>query len=547
MPPYPRKNKQKQYVSYKDVLTSLSSRLLDENQIEIGSFFEFVRDVWSQGYDHPDHFDTWLPKIMCGDIHQVLQEGKNYAGIYPRGHYKSTILGHAFCVWKALKCDKDSLGLYLSFSDEMAAYHMGEIKKSVRRNPILSKIMVDKAPRAEYSLRYNINGINTEIVHGGLFSFRRGFHTNQYVICDDVLRDPDNPLNMNQMEKITDWFMQSTMYIPNKGAPVIVLGTPMLPGDLLDRLKDDDRFLYRALPVFDPTPDMRILAPEIRDEVWLLQQQKMNPKSFASEFMLTPYLSTDAFFTDEELRKVEDSSLQPLNPHRAHSLTSSFTVAGFDIGKKRHPSHISIFITEPQTGNLIQVYQEFLDGWDYASQVKYLNDLVDNFDIDVGYVDNTRGEVEERGLSTIWKPLHFSAKQKNQMASVFEQYVSTGKIKLIRNERQHSQIISVDNNLNAPDTPMGHGDAFFSNALALLAHYENLGGNTASVGNLNDFIQETYMSSTSKNKINFPNSLRNDSCPTCHESAGWIPANNLCLICHYKKMEDGFPIFYPYA
>ena len=61
------------------------------------------------------------------------------------------------------------------------------------------------------------------------------------------------------------------------------------------------------------------------------------------------------------------------------------------------------------------------------------------------------------------------------MAQIFEQYIHDGKVKLQKDERQKQQILSVSNDLKAPDTPMGHGDAFFSIAMALQAAQESQG------------------------------------------------------------------------
>ena len=54
--------------------------------------------------------------------------------------------------------------------------------------------------------------------------------------------------------------------------------------------------------------------------------------------------------------------------------------AGFDVGKKRHPSHLVIF---RRIGDkLEQIHQSWLDGWSYSDQIQYLNDVAENFPID---------------------------------------------------------------------------------------------------------------------------------------------------------------------
>ena len=144
--------------------------------------------------------------------------------------------------------------------------------------------------------------------------------------------------------------------------------------------------------------------------------------------------------------------------------------AGFDVGKKRHPSHLVIF---RRIGDkLEQIHQSWLDGWNYTDQVDFLNEIAENFDIMRGYIDNTRGELEDRGLAHMWRPMTFSRKSKNTMAQIFETYVMNDRLKLLKDERQRQQIISVNNELKAPETPMGHGDAFFSIAMAMQAAYE---------------------------------------------------------------------------
>ena len=56
------------------------------------------------------------------------------------------------------------------------------------------------------------------------------------------------------MAKIEDHFLTESLFIPNKGVPVVIVGTPMMPGDLLTILEKDERFVTRKLPALDPEP-----------------------------------------------------------------------------------------------------------------------------------------------------------------------------------------------------------------------------------------------------------------------------------------------------
>ena len=548
----------------------LADGLTTHETIKTGSFWEFLRDIWSQGFDHPEYFKAWHVGVVAEDIERCLQEGLNYCAVLPRFHFKSTILGHAFSVWRLLQATRDMSVLYLSYSDGMAKYHISEINKEVNRNPILMGWLKNRSPKADYYFRYHLGTKPVEIMHGGLFSFKRGMHVNGALIADDVLRDPENPLNPAQINKVEDHFLTESMFIPLKDIPVIVLGTPMMPGDLLTKLQKDDRFMTRNLPALDPAPNRRVLMPELYSEEWLLQQQKARPKSFASEFLLIPHFSTEAYFESEDIEKCEDATLvnHPASKKYEKSIDEQL-FAGFDVGKKRHPSHLVIF---RRRGDVLeQIHQSWLDGWNYTDQVEFLNDIAENFDIMRGYIDNTRGELEDRGLAHMWRPMTFSRKSKNTMAQIFETYVMNDRLKLLKDERQRQQILSVNNELKAPETPMGHGDAFFSIAMAAQAAYEleqniytTLGSATewldaVSPGEIPERKQEVSIADTlygkRDDKLNVQEidekgipTLRWESDdgqlviqppnPHCQEvvctKEFWVPERNLCIYCGHR-------------
>ena len=529
----------------------LSDGLVKDKKFHVGGFAEFLIDIWSQGYDHPEYFQAWHVQLIAEDIERCLRDGKNYCAILPRFHFKSTVLGHAFSLWRLLTAKRDMSILYLSYSDGMAQYHISEINKAVNRNPIISEWMDNRSPKAEFSFRYHINQRPVNIMHGGLFSFKRGMHVNGGLIADDILRDPENPLNLSQITKVEDHFMTESMFIPLKETPVIVLGTPMMPGDLLSKLQEDDRFYSRVLPALDPVPGRRVLMPELYSEEWLLQQQKARPKSFASEFMLTPHFSTESYFNEEDITGCEDGTLRAFSATRPYRKEEGEVLfAGFDVGKKRHPSHLAIF---SRKGDIIeQVHSSFLDNWSYTDQIQYLNEVVENFDLMRGYVDNTRGELEERGLDSVWRPMTFTVRSKNTMAQIFEEYVHSGKLHLLKDERQKQQILSVNNDLKAPDTPLGHGDSFFSVAMALSAIYETGVYKIQTLGNVMDWMNSIEAGEVEEKAKDIgpglpdltvkweehPERPKDPVNPNCEELVCrpefWVPKNKLCIYCGYR-------------
>ena len=540
-------------VTYDNALARLAEGLLADKKYNVGSFKDFLINVWSQSYDNPEYFKAWHVQLVADDIEECLEKGLNYVAVLPRFHFKSTILGHAFSVWRLLTAPRDCAVLYLSYSDGMAQYHISEINKTVKRNPLLISWMDNKSPKADFSFRYSINSKPADILHGGLFSFKRGMHVNGALIADDILRDPENPLNMGQINKVEDHFMTESLFIPLKGVPVIVLGTPMMPGDILSKLQEDSRFKARVLPALDPAPGRRVLMPELYNEEWLLEQQRARPKSFASEFMLIPHFSTESYFEEEDITKCEADDLVNLPPTRKWpSEEDEMLFAGFDVGKKRHPSHLVIF---RRKGDIIeQVHSSFLDGWSYSDQIEYLNNVAKYFDLNKGYVDNTRGELEERGLDSVWKPMTFTTKSKNTMAQVFETYIHSGNLRLLKDERQKQQILSVNNELKAPETPMGHGDAFFSIAMALSAAYETSIYKIQTLGSVQDWMDSVEKGEVEEKRkekmpergtplLNFKpevsvNALEKAPNPDCQEvvctPSFWVPERKLCIYCGHR-------------
>ena len=556
----------KDIVSVENAFNMLSDGLLEQKRYEVGSFREFIENIWALSYDNPEYFKAWHVSLLAEDIEECLETGLNYVGVLPRGHFKSTILGHAFSVWRLLKAPRDMSILYLSYSDGMAKYHIAEINKTISRNPIIPELLINRNPKADYSARFYKNNQPMDIMHGGLFSFKRGMHVNGALIADDVLRDPENPLNIGQITKVEDHFMTESLFIPLKTAPIIVVGTPMMPGDLLAKLQDDERFKSRVLPALDPVPGRRVLAPEIMDEKYLLSQQKARPKSFASEFMLVPHFATEAYFNEEDITKCEDETLRsfPTTKKFADWESGDQVFGGFDVGKKKHPSHLVLFRKRGE--ELQQIHSSFLDGWSYSDQIEFLNEVAENFDLDGGYIDNTRGELEDRGLDPKWRPMNFTRKSKNTMAGVFEKFVHSGILKLIKDERQKQHILSVSNDLKAPDTPMGHGDAFFSIAMALQAAHDtaykfvDLGSatdwfNAISPGETPESRKQMDnerkgLSEEQQKKLSALNPLQMEPVnpseratsapnPQCKElvcsPSFWVPERGLCLYCSYRK------------
>ena len=197
-----------------------------------------------------------------------------------------------------------------------------------------------------------------------------------------------------------------------------------------------------------------------------IRDQEIGTKAFSKEYMCSPVWSEDAYFRKDEIYHLVDPGLKNLEGINE----GVEVVAGLDIGKSRHPSFFTVFMHA--NGLILQVFQIWMDGWEYTKHVEFINALLNPLKIKRVYYDDTRSELEsfaEQGIIRRgqWVPVKFTAPEKFKMAANFSKYVSSGVLRLQNNPRQLRSILSVNNNLEALETAEGHGDAFWAIALAL--------------------------------------------------------------------------------
>ena len=85
------KKKTEKLVTFEDGLQEMIDTLDDRQSINTGTFWEFTRDIWSQGYEHKNYFDAWHVGVICDDVDRAIEEGKGYVAVLPRGHLKSSV------------------------------------------------------------------------------------------------------------------------------------------------------------------------------------------------------------------------------------------------------------------------------------------------------------------------------------------------------------------------------------------------------------------------------------------------------------------------
>lgn len=425
-------------------------------------FHYFVSEVFSQSKSlFPDGF---ISGQYIKDICSFLNQNKRTARIGAREHFKSTAF-YAHFMWKILNhYNKDLEAHYFSFKESMGGYHISKIKNAISSNPFFESI-TDKKPTAESVIRYTWDGVHfITLEPKGMLGFKRGIHSD-LIYVDDPFQDPGTKMSINAIEKVNEVFKAQILDMVKD--EIHVCGTPQTNYDFFFDKEVMHDFNVRIDPAIVDHNKQITLWPEWMDwEKLMARKRAKGSHIFAQEYLCAPTLSSNSFINRDILMKLVDKTLLNRSEHKKYS-TENTVIAGFDIGKKRHPSHAVVF--EIKDGKRIMLHQKFLDNWDYKDQVEYIKLLIQNFGIDLFYYDATRGEFdgfgEEGILPDEMVPIHFSLKSKGALSAQLDKAITNNAISFIDDRRLVEQMLLVTNDLQAIETPDGHGDSFWSVAM----------------------------------------------------------------------------------
>jgi len=441
------------------------------------SFFHFFFYAFSVAIKRTEgvyHFTSHLTELC-----QRVQFYSRTSTIAPRFHLKSTII-EAYVLWKIYRMEfRFNEFLYISYTGDASGYHTKKIKRYLQSLPELFgdyKDLTDSATIIHYQRpdpNPYVEGRFFYCEPTGIMNFKRGQHPHE-VICDDILRDPEVKLDLSQLNKITRVFFEEIEQMPK--IAIHCVGTPQDDEDLLSQLETKTDYNTKRYDAVVDEANKIAWWPELFpfDEL-MRRKERIGDKAFMKEFRCKPVRGVEGYISHEVYLALVNSELKniPITATYTPSQKRSVTVGGFDIGKKTHPSHLTIFEITNVNGkdHAQQIHSKFMDGWDYINQIAYLKDAVRVFGIKSLHYDDTRAEFEStkerRELPRQMSGVAFTSKTKFGMAQEIDKVISNKDIEFLVDDRQKRQILSVDCNLKAPETQEGHGDAFFSLCLAV--------------------------------------------------------------------------------
>jgi len=434
------------------------------------SFPTFVNEIFNLS------FENFIGGEFINYIAREMQLGDTMR-VSARDHFKSTSFYANFLWTSLLNADRDIEGHYFSFQEKMAAYHINKIKQLKARNPYFDSCK-DLKSVAESVIKYTWDGKHFHTLEPhGLLGFKRGIHCD-LIYVDDPFQDPASKLVITIIDKINYIFKTQILDMVKRGGSLHIAGTPQTTQDFFFDKNLQFRFRTMILPAIVNEVKKQVLWPEWMNwETLNKKRLERGERIFKQEYLCSPTYTENAYFAKQQILDV--CGLREGVGLKQKYDTKNDVVAGWDLGKKSHPSHIAVFEKVPRPSKKPlrkMIYHKFLDHMDYTKQVEFVEMLIDYLKIDKMYYDATRGELESLGemgaLPEQLKPVNFSIKTKNSMATEFEKAVINKDIEILNDQRLVDQILVVDNELNAIATPEGHGDAFWSIALSFTDNTE---------------------------------------------------------------------------
>lgn len=413
-----------------------------------------------------EHLDEWCIR---------LQKYDRTATVAPRKHIKTTTnLG--YIAWQLFRLAffpriKFDEILYMSYLEENAGYQLRWLKRYISFIPFFEKYR--NLTLANSILHYAIDGREFICAPCGVLAFKRGQHP-RILICDDILKDPkEKKMNPAVITEINRIFAEEVESMPTE--ELHVFGTPQSNGDLFAKLEKNPIYNFRRYPAEKDPKNKIALWPEAFDWEKLKQIEKnIGRKAYNKEFLCMPVRGEEGFFNSRVLDSICYKRLKNYELLKKLKLRE-LCVAGLDIGKKTHPSHLTVMALDRKE-RLVQVHDKWFDGWDYKDQIEYCRRAIDIFGIELLLYDDTRAEFEgfkESGtLPDEMRGLPMTGKLLWEMASLLDSRVTGGKIMLLNIPRSKGQLLNVDNDLKAPETDEGHADNFWSLMLAVKAFEE---------------------------------------------------------------------------
>jgi len=243
-------------------------------------FISAIAEVEGEAKPAP-HLERWARRLQS-ERHTLTEA--------PRGHLKSTLF-YGYLTWRLERMRNKSIkGIYFSSKRELAQMHLSLCKEYIKA----CGIKAEDLTQAESYLRYRKGRHTFEVRPEGVLAASRGRHTD-IILLDDVVTDPDQPLQIQRVEKVTRIFKRKIYpMLKDEETVVHVAGTPVTEEDLLAYLKKIPEFDCQSYPAISEAG--RVLWPEAYPLAMLERiKAAIGERAFGIEYLLHPARLADSF------------------------------------------------------------------------------------------------------------------------------------------------------------------------------------------------------------------------------------------------------------
>jgi len=219
-----------------------------------------------------------------------------------RGHGKTYLVSKAYSLWLVYRGWPVDI-LIVSYSEDQVKFILKLVDDEINSNPHLVHLQPSQRQTWGAQLKTFANG--SQIRGEGFGSSVRGAHPT-HIIVDDPLKDNAGMGPEDQAK----YFFTALSGTAVRGTQIVVIGTPMDAGDLLEQLEVNTSYVSRLFPAIKE--DGTALFPELFTvEELRAKEKEIGSFAFAREFMLQRIDPKTQVFADKYMTVMGDDEPYP--------------------------------------------------------------------------------------------------------------------------------------------------------------------------------------------------------------------------------------------
>jgi hypothetical protein len=254
-----------------------------------------------------------------------------------RGHGKSWFISKAYPLWLIYRNTQPIDVLTVSFSEKQAVELLKMVSDEVSRNEHLAHLRPSAQQKwtetyLEFKGGHKVRGV-------GFGTSVRGLHPT-HIIVDDPLKD-EGGMNPEEQYK---YFMGALSGTAVRNTQIVIIGTPLDSGDLLEQLETNPIYVFKAYPAIkngEPLFPSLYTLEELRK-----REEEIGSLAFAREYLLQridpkTQVFKDNFRTVNELVAFPDDLIltrliiDPAISEKEKACDSALTVVSQDTSNHR--------------------------------------------------------------------------------------------------------------------------------------------------------------------------------------------------------------------